>query len=193
MNIKENNNLPVVAANQMLAKITKNQFLTDFSIQKIQKQCNSIDTVNGILKAELPTIVSIKRKFGIDFIQAYIEGWIVNIREFINVGKKMTDQQTQETAMLIVNEYYNLNLADINYIFKNAKLGRYGKYYDRLDGQVILSWFDEHFRNRCMVAADESVREADNFKDVNYKRTSDTLKLNDTKFQIEKSNFNIKG
>lgn len=125
----------------------------------------------------MPSIVSIKKKFGEDFIQAYIEGWIVNIREFINVGKKMTDEQTQETAMLIVEEYYNLNLADINVIFKNAKLGKYGKYYDRLDGQIILSWFEEHFSNRCKTAADESIREADRFKDDPFQRTSGTLKM----------------
>ncbi len=126
----------------------------------------------------MPSIVGIKKNFGDDFVQAYIEGWIVNVREFINVGKKMTDEQTQETAMLIVDEYYNLNLADINFIFKNAKLGRYGKYYDRLDGQIILSWFEEHFSNRCKLAAEESVREADQFKDDPFQRTSGAVKMN---------------
>lgn len=126
----------------------------------------------------MPSIVAIKKNFGEDFVQAYIEGWVVNIREFINVGKKMTDEQTQETAMLIVDEYYNLNLADINLIFKNAKLGRYGKYYDRLDGQIILSWFEEHFNNRCKIAADESVRAAEQFKNDPFQRTSGAEKMN---------------
>jgi len=141
----------------------------------------------------MPSIVAIKKNFGADFVQAYIEGWVVNIREFINVGKKMTDEQTQETAMLIVDEYYNLNLADINLIFKNAKLGKYGKYYDRLDGQIILSWFEEHLSNRCKGAADESIREADSFKNDSFERTSGTLKLNsfikNMEVQKEKNKF----
>jgi hypothetical protein len=141
----------------------------------------------------MPSIVSIKKNFGEDFIQAYIEGWIINVREFINVGKKMTDEQTQETAMLIVDEYYNLNLADINFIFKNAKLGKYGKYYDRLDGQIILSWFEEHLNNRCIAAADESIREADSFKSDSFERTSGTIKLSNfvknMNAQYEKKNF----
>lgn len=144
----------------------------------------------------MPSIVSLKMNFGTDFIQAYIEGWVVNIREFINVGKKMTDEQTQETAMLIVDEYYNLNLADINFIFKNAKLGKYGKYYDRLDGQIILSWFEEHFNNRCMVAADESILEADKFKNDPFERTCGTIALNTFTKKIEtiieKSKFNLR-
>ena len=133
----------------------------------------------------MPSLVSIKKVFGDDFIQAYIEVWIVNIREFINVGKKMTDEQTTETAMLIVDEYYNLNLADINFIFKNAKLGRYGKYYDRLDGQIILSWFEEHFSNRCKSAADKSIMEAEQFKDDPFQRTSYTGKINNLFNQIQ--------
>ena len=127
----------------------------------------------------MPSIATVKRKFGDDFIQAYIEGWVVNIREFINVGKKMTDEQTRETAILIVDEYYNMNLADINLIFKNAKLGKYGKYYDRLDGQIILSWFEQHFSERCKLAAEESIREAENYKDDPFQRTSTSVKMNE--------------
>lgn len=142
----------------------------------------------------MPSIASVKKNFGADFIQAYIEGWVVNIREFINVGKKMTDEQTQETAMLIVDEYYNLNLADINFIFKNAKLGKYGKYYDRLDGQIILSWFEDHFNNRCAIAAEQSILEADKYKDDPFERTSGTLKLKNfiknIEVQNEKKKFN---
>ena len=167
--------------------------MTDYSILQVQKKCHNIDTVPDILKSGMPSIASIKKKYGVDFIQAYIEGWIVNIREFINVGKKMTDEQTQETAMLIVYEYYNLNIADINFIFKNAKMGRYGKTYDRLDGQVILSWFGEHFKNRCNTAAEESIREAEIYKDDPFQRTSKGQKMKDflkkVDIQNEKKKF----
>lgn len=104
----------------------------------------------------------------------------------------MTDEQTQETAMLIVDEFFNLNLADINFIFKNAKLGRYGKYYDRLDGQIILSWFEEHFNNRCKLAADESIREADKYKDDPFQRTSYTGKIDNLFNQIQANNEKAK-
>jgi hypothetical protein len=118
----------------------------------------------AVLESSLPTIGSINRQFGIDFTQAYIEGWIVNLREFINVGKKMSDQQTQETAMLIIENYPSLKISDINLIFKRAKLGKFGSMYDRLDGQLVLSWFDAYFNERCEAAANISIREADKYK-----------------------------
>ena len=79
----------------------------------------------------------------------------------------MTDVQTQETAMLIVDSFHALTIADINLIFKNAKMGKYGKIYDRLDGQLILSWFDKHFNERCAAAAEISIREAEKYKNDN--------------------------
>jgi len=118
----------------------------------------------AVLESSLPTIGSINRQFGFDFTQAYIEGWIVNLREFINVGKKMSDQQTQETAMLIIENYPALKISDINLIFKRAKLGKFGSMYDRLDGQLVLSWFEAYFNERCEAAANMSMREADKYK-----------------------------
>lgn len=76
----------------------------------------------------------------------------------------MTDEQTSETALLIAETYPSLNIADINLIFRNAKLGRYGKIYDRLDGQIILEWFDRYFDERCNAAAEQSIQEAEKYK-----------------------------
>ncbi len=143
------------------------------------KKCRRVDSISATLKSDMPTISTIKKAYGEDFIQAYIEGWIVNLREFVNVGNKMTDDQTSETAMLIVDEYYNLNLADINFIFKNAKIGKYGQIYGRLDGQIILTWFDEHFNKRCGVAADNSIQESEKYKSDPFERTSKSTKLSD--------------
>lgn len=94
---------------------------------------------------------------------------------FINVGKAMTDEQTFETAMLVVQEFPNLNIADINLIFKNAKMGRYGKQYDRLDGQLILQWFELYFDERCEEAAENSIREAESM-DVRVEDSPERIK-----------------
>jgi hypothetical protein len=157
-------------------KITANQFLTDFSIPKIQKQLKKIDSVPAAIETNTPSIALISKRFGEDFTQAYIEGWIVNLRDFLNVGKKMNDNQTQETAMMIMDLYYNITIADINLIFRKAKLGQWGQIYDRLDGQMILSWFEKYFSERCRTFADKSILEADKYKNDPYKRSSIQLK-----------------
>jgi hypothetical protein len=138
--------------------------LKDFTVQAVNNLCRTINDYPAVFQSQLPSLGSINRRYGIDFTQAYIEGWIVNLREFVNVGKKMSDMQTQETAILILETYPSLTIADINLIFKRAKLGKFGSMYDRLDGQLILSWFDIYFSERCTAAANASMREADSFK-----------------------------
>lgn len=138
--------------------------MKDFNIPEVNKLCRKINDYPAILNSGLPTLGSVVKRFGFEFTQAYIEGWIVNLREFVNVGKKMTDMQTMETAMLILDEYRAITIADINFIFNSAKKGKYGQFYDRLDGQMILSWFEKHFSERCEAAANASIRESERFK-----------------------------
>jgi len=85
---------------------------------------------------------------------------------------------------MIITEYYNLTIADINIIFKRAKLGQWGQIYDRLDGQIILSWFDKYFQERCKVAADKSILEADKYKSNSYIRHSQNLRNKEHKIKV---------
>lgn len=154
-----------------------------YSIPVVQNKCKKINEVSEAIETKTPSLATINKKFGEDFTQAYIEGWIVNLREFLNVGKKMNDLQTQETAVLIMQQYHAVTIADINLIFKRAKLGQWGQIYDRLDGQVILSWFEQYFRQRCNACADKSILEADKYKNDVHQRYS--VKYN-KKFHAQK-------
>lgn len=150
---------------QGLQKITKNQFLRDYKVPAIQKMCRNITTPEQVFDTDLPTLGCLKRTYGEDFTQAYIETWIVNICEFVNIGKNMTPAQICETASIIIDLYPYYKLADINLVFKRAKIGEYGQIYDRLDGQIILSWFSKYHRERCVEAEMLSISKADSMKE----------------------------
>ena len=78
----------------------------------------------------------------------------------------MTPEQIDECAYYIVADFYNLNLADINLVFTDAKKGRYGELYESLNMAKILSWFQVYFEQRKEKAADINRREAQGFKYV---------------------------
>jgi len=114
--------------------------------------CRSITTPTQVFDSTLPTVGDIKRSYGEDFAQAYIETWIVNICEFVNIGKNMSPSQIYETATMIMDIYPYYKISDINLVFRKAKVGEFGQVYDRLDGQVILSWFARYHKDRCAEA-----------------------------------------
>ena len=161
-------------ATQALTPITQEAFLKEWAVPQAMAKYRQCTTALACLESKAPTIAEIRSSFGHDYIQAYVEMWIVNLRMFFNVGKAMTDEQTYMTAELIVDSFYNLNIADINLVFKNAKLGKYGKIYDRLDGNIILEWFQRYFDERCEAAAERSIREAHSYR-VNSGETKERL------------------
>lgn len=130
----------------------------------IARLCREVKTPVQVFNSGLPSIALIKKQYGPDFTEAYIAIWITNMVDYVNVGKKMGEQQILETAMLILDEYWMLTLADINLVFQRAKKGHYGELYDRLDGIVILSWFKKYFDERCETAENVSMREHEKLK-----------------------------
>lgn len=128
---------------------------------------------------------TVKKVYGDDFAQAYIETWIVNISEFVNIGKNMNENQIYETAQMILDSYPYFTLADINLIFKKAKKGDFGQIYDRLDGQIIFSWFTKYNQLRCLEAEEQSISQANYFKERdNRPNDRDTMKISNIKSRL---------
>lgn len=142
-----------------------------------------VNSYPAVFKCEMPALAEVERTYGYEFLQAYLEGWIVNLREFVNVGKKMTDMQTFETAMIILQDYKYLTIADINLLFKRAKSGYYGKLYDRLDGQIILDWFRSYDKERAAAAVEDSINEAEKYKSDPYERTCTRMEASNHDFK----------
>lgn len=76
--------------------------------------------------------------------------------EFFNATETMSDIQAALTVDLIMEEYPYLKLDDLKLCFKNAMKMKYGNIYNRIDGQVIMSWFRAYNKERCAVADNQS-------------------------------------
>jgi hypothetical protein len=170
-----------------LVKITRTQFVQDYKIPAVQKLCRNVNTPAQVFNTNLPTIGTVKKVYGDDFAQAYIETWIVNISEFVNIGKNMNENQIYETAQMILDSYPYFTLADINLIFKKAKKGDFGQIYDRLDGQIIFSWFTKYNQLRCLEAEEQSINQANYFKERdNRPHDRDTMSISNIKSRLFK-------
>jgi len=69
---------------------------------------------------------------------------ITQLGSSFNVGKNLDTLQVYECATLLIDKYWYLRLEEFAYVFKQAKLGKYGKVYDRLDMQVISEWLNAY-------------------------------------------------
>ena len=143
----------------MMLQRKKEHILKTYSPVQALIKFENVKTLPDIFKAEGPSLAAMKRDHGSRFVISYVGVWIINIMDFLNLKNSMSAKQIRETSYLILDNYKHLKIADINWIFKNAKLGNYGEIYNRIDGVIILTWFKKHFEERCNTAEDESLRE----------------------------------
>jgi hypothetical protein len=138
--------------------------LTEYSVTQCLSKFRDIRDFTAVFQSKTPSLARMVKEIGFDVVSAWIEMWLINMRESINIGKKMTDSQCQETAMLILEEYPLIKIADIHLIFRMAKTNQFGIIYDRLDCTVVLNWFKTYFEQRLIAAENQSIREHDNIK-----------------------------
>jgi hypothetical protein len=59
------------------------------------------------------------------------------------IGCEMTEEQTLETAQMMIEIHPNITIAAIKSFFYECKRGSYGYHYNKMDGSKLLMWFDK--------------------------------------------------
>lgn len=119
---------------------------------------------DDVIKAESPSLAKMKKEYGDIHTKAILTIIIVDVIKFFNVGKSMSDVQVGQTIELIQQEYWMLKPEDFKLCFNNAKKGMYGQVYDRIDGQVIMSWLQQHIAKRFEFSEQQSMQKHDRLK-----------------------------
>lgn len=152
---------------------TPDQFLNNYSPGKCLRIFQKTNTATLALKSETPTLASIRKNYSEDFLIAYIAVWIVNLNDFVNASRKMSPMQIEETAVMIYQEYYYLNIADVNLVFRKIKKGEFGQLFAELDGIKILSWFEKYNQERMQVCISNEISKAFEYTD-DFERTNNS-------------------
>lgn len=79
-------------------------------------------------------------EFGYEDTLKLITRLIENTAAFYNVNGNLTPSQLVQIAQMITEQYGGENIQDIVLAFKDARMGRFGKVYGRIDGEVIMGW-----------------------------------------------------
>lgn len=113
-------------------------------------------TVKEALFSPSPSLALIKKEIGDDKAKAFISVIITDLVMSFNVGKTMNQSQVLDIVELVQNNYYFLKPSEFKYCFDNAKMGRYGQLYDRIDGSIIFGWIEKYLEERMEVCITEN-------------------------------------
>lgn len=145
------------------------QFVASYCPKSCLLVFSKINTTELCIASKLPSLAILKKAYGNDFTLAYLELWLDNLNDFLNVKRKLTPSQMQEIAIFIYQDYYYFKLTDINLVFSKIKKGEYGQFYETLDGPKIIAAFEKYAADRISTAVIQNNAETDKY----YMSTSD--------------------
>lgn len=90
-----------------------------------------------------------------------VQALLVNMQEGLNIDKPMTIAQLDECAEEIVRQYPHFKIQDIHVFCNGCKFGRYGKVYNRLNGQILFEWLAEFDQERILKIQSDRRKEQD--------------------------------
>ena len=79
--------------------------------------------------------------------------------EMVNLKRPLLEPQIEAIALEVVASYSSLNIADIHVIFRRARNGEFGDFYESLDMPKVMRWFADYFNERCRICAERSQSE----------------------------------
>jgi hypothetical protein len=73
-----------------------------------------------------------------------LETLIIRLSLSFNVGKNIESWQVADIATDLYQKYHYFSLEEFILVLKKGRSGEFGKTYDRLDGAIIMDWFEKY-------------------------------------------------
>jgi hypothetical protein len=132
-------------------KMPPADFLKEFSPKQCLIKYIKTDTPALALKADSPTLALINKQYGHKYVIGLLSLFLINLSEFLGRKFEMSKLQIEETSELLYADYYYLNLADVNAVFRRIKTNTSGL-YEQINGAKILEKFSAYSQERAETA-----------------------------------------
>lgn len=83
---------------------------------------------------------------------------IAAFNKFLHLKNPLSNEEADFIVEQIIDEFgYALTMADVYVVFRNAKAGKYGSFYERLSAPDVLNWFRDYYDSRLDAAEQRSM------------------------------------
>jgi hypothetical protein len=136
------------------------------ALAKVQTVEDAILAERGILGNSGTTgiLALLCRDFGREKLGALMAVHLVQLQAFLGVKHDLDGDMIDVIVEEIISTFPLLTMADVHVIFRRARNGQYGEFYERLSMPKVMTWFRNYFDERVRTAAEMSIREAERHK-----------------------------
>lgn len=143
------------------------------------KQVDYTKDLRKVFKGSAPSLGLVKSAYDEGTAESWIEVQLYKLSEFAGCKEKITIEQVEETARIILNDFGYLNVVEIMLFCQRFKKCEYGKFYGAVDPMLILGALREFVadRNRQLDIYEREVKEKeDAAQDAERKRIQDLFR-----------------
>lgn len=145
----------------------KQDALKSYEAAVVKYNFSAIRSIRDAFNNECPSIGSLKAKMikvgKASLVKDVLEMMVAKTVRAFNLPREKQIEITQIHDLVddIQVEHYYLKLSEVYFILRQARLGRQGKIYERMDGPTIMSWFDDYAEMRFQMAIDKTLSDHD--------------------------------
>jgi hypothetical protein len=121
-----------------------------------------IQTINDAMYSEAPSLVKMKIKDK-ELAENMLKLMFAKTARAFNITRNIEPGQIVELVDVVMHDFYYLKLSEIFYVLKQAKMGKFGKTYERLDEPTILGWFNTYAEERTVIAVEQTLSKHDQY------------------------------
>lgn len=132
-----------------------------------------VTTPRDAFLTNAPTMFSLSKKEGSSkkHVIALLKLQLISLDAFLKQKDGLTQEEIDFIAEAIFQEHgMYLNFADINVVFRNAKMGKYGELYGQLSCPKIMQWFIKYDQEKTAEIERYRIEEKEA-----YQKTQSTL------------------
>jgi len=116
--------------------------------QEFKRKIRNLNLIKLIDTLESTPSIGKLLNFNEEITRDEISLLLIETNKFFSVKNGLNEDIVYDITDLILAEYKNFTMYDIGLCFKMAKLGRFGKVYERLDGGIIMDWVYQYAKQR---------------------------------------------
>lgn len=143
-----------------IVKFDESAFWGFYEKSEIDKRLQVVKKSSDLIDLDSNSIALIRKHGGRAQIIEFLLIEIALLSKALNLNKDLPSEVIHMIAEEIEREYYQLSPTEVHYIFRNAKLGRYGTIKFSIGMQDVLSWFEQYSEERIQNYMNRSVEKA---------------------------------
>ena len=110
-----------------------------------------------------PTLGELNASYGKEMAKAWLIPQLFDLSEFCGCKGKITEAQMEQTAGMLAQQYHYIKVTEWMVFFYNFKMGKYGKFYGKVDPMVITTAMPAFLNERAheIEAKEDAKRKAE--------------------------------